>query len=71
MADNNTDNAAVMQGFTKPIMVDCDIASFAALVKPDTDFDGSFKAFNTDDQEWLTVNGWLCLIEELELDGEA
>jgi len=62
------DNAAVMAGFTHHVLIESGdgCASFAALIKPDTDLDSQFKAFDTDNQEWLFVNGWTCLIEDCE-----
>lgn len=62
----NCDNAAVMQGYTRHMMVEGDHGGFAALIKPDTDLDSSFRAFDTDNQEWVTVNGWLCTITDCE-----
>jgi hypothetical protein len=35
------------------------LAEFAALVRPEADLDDSFKCFDTDNQQWLTVHGWL------------
>ena len=66
MAYEKSDNYAVTQGFTKEIIVDCahGTVNFAALVKPETDLDSTFRAFNTDEQEWVTVNGWNCDIED-------
>lgn len=59
MPDQNCDNAAVMQGFTRHVMLTLGDNYFAALVKPDTDLDSRFLCFDTDNQEWLRVNGWL------------
>lgn len=61
-----TDNEAVMMGYTKHILGDCDQCSIAMLIKPDTDYDSSFKAFDTDNQEWITVHGWLWAFEDAE-----
>lgn len=58
------DNTAVRLGFTRHVYCDGGLVSFAALVKPDADLDGTFRAFDTDNQEWLNVNGWLFLIED-------
>lgn len=54
-----TDNVAVLQGFTREVTADSDGHTLYLLVKPDTDFDGSFKAWNMDNQEFIKVNGWL------------
>lgn len=54
-----TDNRAVMEGYTRHVEIEIGDCFFAALIKPDTDLDSTFKCFDTDNQEWLTVNGWL------------
>lgn len=54
-----TDNEAVMRGYTRHVLIEIGDCSFAALIQPDTDLDSAFKAFDTDNQEWLRVNGWL------------
>lgn len=62
-----TDNAAMMAGYTHPVLIDIGHSSFAALVRPDQDYDDRFHCFDTDNQEWLVVNGWLIeTIEDLE-----
>lgn len=60
------DNTAIRRGFTRHVLIEGGLQSFAALIKPDTDLDGRFKAFDTDDQEWLFVNGWNVSVEDLE-----
>lgn len=64
----NCDNAAVMAGFTRHVLLELGgTASFAALVEPDADMDGCFRCFDTDNQEWLKVNGWhLTSLEDAE-----
>jgi hypothetical protein len=66
MAQPGTDNEAVMSGYTKPVMAVCDQHEFACLIKPDSDIDNVVKVFNTDDQEWIKLNGWLWTFEEME-----
>lgn len=56
-----SDNAAVMQGYTEERSL---ISQFGEielylLIKPNTDLDSRFKAWDTDNQEWIMVNGWL------------
>lgn len=53
------DNLAVSQGFTKEVMGEGGEFNLFLQVKPDTDFDSTFKAWDTDAQEWIRVNGWL------------
>lgn len=54
------DNAAIMAGYTQEVYIDTPHGSFMALVKPDTDLTDRFKAWCTDVQEWVYVNGWAC-----------
>lgn len=61
-----TDNVAVLEGFTKEVVADNHAVTLFLLVKPDTDFDSRFKAWDTDEQEFIFVNGWLFAIEEQE-----
>jgi hypothetical protein len=62
------DNAAMMAGYTRHVIVTSGdgCSDFAALIKPDTDFDERFKAFDTDNQEMIAVNGWNCIIEDAD-----
>lgn len=59
-----TDNEVAMMGYTKHIIGDCEQGGCAMLIKPDTDYDSSFKAFDTDSQEWITVHSWLWTFED-------
>ena len=59
MADDNSDNAAVMRGYTRHVILSGEGAGFAALVMPGADLGETFKCFDTDNQEWLIVSGWL------------
>ena len=40
-----------------------------ALVNPNDDLDGTFRAFDIDCNEWIKVYGWTCAIEDYQ-DGE-
>ena len=62
-----TDNVAVLAGFTTEVHANAGgEIDLYLLVKPDTDFDTTFKAWDTDEQEWLFVNGWLFVIETVQ-----
>ena len=61
-----TDNIATLHGYTKEVMADCSEHTLLLLVEPDTDLDSRFKAWDTEEQEWLYVNGWLFSFEEQE-----
>lgn len=60
-----TDNIATLAGFTKEIQASGSGHDLFLLVKPDTDYDSRFKAWDMDQQEWVGVNGWLFSIEEV------
>lgn len=59
-----TDNAAILQGYTRGIFASGGGYDLYLLVKPHADLDGSFKAWDTDAQEFIRVNGWLFAIED-------
>ena len=59
-----SDNVAALAGFTKEVFASSTHYDLYLLVKPDTDFDDSFKAWDMDQQEFLRVNGWLFTFEE-------
>lgn len=56
-----------MAGYSRAVMVSNGMTDLYLLVEPDVDFDDRFKAWDTDNQEWLFVNGWqITDIEELD-----
>lgn len=54
-----SDNVAVLDGYTQQVVADCGEHELFLLVKPGTDFDSTFRAWDTDSQEFIRVNGWL------------
>ena len=60
-----SDNGAVLAGYTKELFLSSMEVDLYVLVKPSTDLDGIFKAWDTDNQQWLTVYGWNFTSEEL------
>lgn len=58
------DNVAVMAGYTEAVMAIGPDHELYLLVKPGTDFESTFKAWDTDNQEWLMVNGWMYQFEK-------
>lgn len=58
-----SDNVAILEGFTKEIVASNNEMDLYLLVKPDADLGDTFKAWDTDNQEFLRVNGWLFSIE--------
>lgn len=57
--DEMTDAIATRDGYTKEVMLTSDEYDLFLLIKPDTDLDDRFKAWDTDEQEFIMVNGWL------------
>lgn len=53
------DNAAVLDGYTQGYIAECAECDLHILAKPDTDLDGTFKAWDCDNQEFVRINGWL------------
>lgn len=54
-----SDNAANAAGFTKHMIIDAGIyGSAAVLVKPDADLDSVVLGFDTDEQEWVIIQGF-------------
>ena len=60
------DNKAILQGYTRQVIAKGREFDLYLLVKPDTDFDGQFKTYDTDNQEFIRVNGWLFTFEDAE-----
>ena len=61
-----TDNVAILKGYTKEIIATNDHGlELFLLVQPDADLDDRFKAWDTDCQEFICVNGWLFSIEDV------
>ena len=60
------DNEAVLDGFTREVVLIGVEHELYVLVRPNTDFESTFKAWDTDNQEWLRVNGWLFYVEDGE-----
>lgn len=63
-----SDNTATLAGFTRDVMAFSSMVDLHLLIKPDTDLDSRFKAWDCDEQEWIIVNGWNFDIEDATLD---
>ena len=59
MTEHPSDNGATLAGYTKELIAVGGGYDLHLLVKPDADLDGTFRAFCTDEQEYIRVNGWL------------
>lgn len=57
-----TDNVAVLARYTKEIVAHAETGperDLHLLIEPNTDLDSCFKAWDTDEQEFLWINGWM------------
>jgi hypothetical protein len=54
-----TDNIATLAGYTKPIIAIYPAGELHLLIRPDADLDDCFKAWDTDQQEFIRVKGWM------------
>jgi hypothetical protein len=61
-----TDNVAMLEGFTTEVLAESGCLSLNLLVKPETDLDGCFKAWDMDEQEFIRINGWLFTFSTVE-----
>lgn len=52
-----TDNVAILDGFTREIMIETKERVIFALVKPDTQFTETYRAWDTDNQEYVILIG--------------
>jgi hypothetical protein len=62
-----SDNIAVLDGFTEQFMAYSSdgLNDMFIMVKPNTDMDGTFKAWDSDNQEYAFINGWLWSFERV------
>lgn len=61
-----SDNVAVLNGYTEEYMAYQPMFDLCILVKPGTDFDTSFKAWDCDMQEYVNIHGWLWTFEAVK-----
>jgi hypothetical protein len=61
-----TDNIAILDGYTAEWIGEADDITLYILIKPGTDFDSTFTAWDTDNQEYIRINGWLFCFEPVE-----
>ena len=59
-----TDNIATLDGFTREVIAGGGMYTLELLVRPGADLDGRFRAWDMNEQEFITVNGWLFAIED-------
>lgn len=61
-----TDNVAVLDGYPKQIIATAGDIELFLLCRADVDLDTRFKAWDSDHQEYVWVNGWLFTFEEVD-----
>ncbi len=57
--------AARMAGYTREIFASSDGYDLNILIKPDVELAGCFKAFDLSEQEFVKINGWMCILEDV------
>lgn len=55
-----------MNEYTEQYLATCDEYELLILVKPGTDLDSRFKAWDVDCQEFIYINGWLWTFERVD-----
>lgn len=58
------------RGFTRLVQIEGLDGGFEGLVRPTSDLDGLFMAYDLDNAEWVRVTGWNCSIEDVTGDGD-
>ena len=58
-----SDNAAVMDGYTKELLAYPLNKETHILVKPDTDLSDLVRVWNCDEQKYIYLEGWLYTFE--------
>lgn len=58
-----SDNTAILAGYTKELIAECASYDLHIFVKPDTDLDTSFRAYDADECEFIRMDGWLWTFE--------
>lgn len=59
-----SDNSAAQEGFTRAVHASAGAIDLFLFVRPDADLDDRFKAWDTDAQCFIYVNGWLFTFED-------
>lgn len=59
-----TVETALADGFTREVFATSDQYDHYLLIKPDADLDSRFLCYDTDQHEWIRINGWLYAFED-------
>lgn len=57
------DATAKQRGLTREILAEGGDYVLDLMVRPDADLDGTFEAYDLDEGDFITINGWLFVIE--------
>ena len=65
---NNLDKTkqAIDFGFTESHTAEADDITLYLLIRPDTDLDSRYRAFDTETGEYIRVNGWMFTDDHIE-----
>lgn len=64
-----TEAQAIVDGFTRRIELDGGPYTLDLLVHPQADLDGTFEAYDLDEGDFITVNGWLFVVTNEQVEG--
>ncbi len=57
-----SDNTAKLAGYTQEVMLSNEECILHLWVRPGTDLEGSFRAYDADECEFIRVNGWMFFV---------
>jgi len=60
------ETAAHCEGFTERYEADCAAFNLTILIRPGTDLDDTFTAFDPECCEYVRISGWLWTLERVE-----
>jgi len=57
---------AIAQGYTEPFIADCTEYNLEIMVRPETDMQDTFKAYDLTCDRFVKLNGWLWDFQEID-----
>ncbi|WP_103727308.1 hypothetical protein [Novosphingobium sp. HII-3] len=61
----HTETGAIAAGYTSAVIADCSMHTLELLIKPDANLDSRFRAYDRNEGEMITVNGWMFSISPM------
>ena len=61
-----TDNVAILDGYTRLVYAECSMTDGVFLIRPEADLDDVVRAWDTDLQKYVNLNGWLWAFEDVD-----